>query len=340
MNERIAHIKADFLRQLAYAHSLEELERIRIHFLGRQSALSELTKQMRELKEEEKRVIGPLLTSVKAEMTEAFEKAHASLLQKLAFIENEKQRNFDVTASRPTPLKGSLHIYSQIIEKLEDIFISMGFAVVDGPEVETDYYNFEALNIPSNHPARDMQDTFWLDIPGLLLRTQTSNVQIRVMEKTKPPLAIVSPGRVYRNEARDASHEFMFMQLECLYIDKNVSMANLFYTTQTFLEAVFEKETKIRVRPSYFPFVEPGVEIDASCPFCTKGCAKCKYSGWIELLGAGLIHPHVLRAVGINPDEYTGFAFGMGIERLAIIKHDIEDIRLFKSNKISFLEQF
>jgi len=340
MNEIIRNIKTDFSNQLANARTLEDLEQVRIQFLGRNGALSELTKQMRELSPEEKRVVGPLLMNVKEEIQQAFDNAHAQLLDAQARFEKEKQRNFDVTASRRPSLEGSLHVYTQIIQKLEDIFISMGYRVVDGPEVEADYYNFEALNIPSDHPARDMQDTFWLNIPGMLLRTQTSNVQIHTMEKDHAPLAIVSPGRVYRNEARDASHEFMFMQLECLYIDKNVSMANLLYTTQTFLEAVFEKETKIRVRPSYFPFVEPGVEIDASCPFCKSGCAKCKFSTWIELLGAGLVHPHVLRAGGIDPEVYSGFAFGMGIDRLAMIKHDIDDVRHFKSNKMAFLEQF
>lgn len=340
MNEQIHLIKTDFFKRLNDAHTLESLEHLRIHFLGKQSSLTELTKKMRELAEEERRIYGPLISTTKQEIQAALEAAHSALIQAQTKLEEEKQRNFDVTASRKTTLTGSLHIYSHIIERLEDIFISMGYSVVDGPEVETDYYNFEALNIPSDHPARDMQDTFWLDVPGLLLRTQTSNVQIRAMEQSGAPLAIVSPGRVYRNEARDASHEFMFMQIECLVVGKDISMANLLFTLKTFLKAVFEKETNIRVRPSYFPFVEPGVEIDASCPFCSEGCPKCKFTTWIELLGAGLVHPHVLKASGIDPEIYSGFAFGMGIERLAIIKHDIDDIRHFKSNKISFLEQF
>jgi len=212
---------------------------------------------------------------------------------------------------------------------------------VDGPEVETSHYNFEALNIPADHPARDMQDTFWLTLPGRLLRTQTSNVEIRTMEQQKPPFAIVSPGRVYRNEATDASHDFMFTQLECLVVDKHVSLSNLLGTVQLFLQRVFGREDlKIRARPGYFPFVEPGVEIDASCLFCTHGCSICKKTTWIELLGSGLTHPNVLRACNLDPEEYTGFAFGMGIERLAMLKYGITDIRLFHSGSLAFLKQF
>jgi len=217
----------------------------------------------------------------------------------------------------------------------------MGFERADGPEIETDYYNFEALNIPEDHPARDMHDTFWLTLPNMLLRTHTSTVQIRAMEQRDKPLAIFAPGRAYRNEETDASHDFMFTQLETLLIDKNVSMANLLATAKTFLQKIFNKQNlEIRVRPGYFPFVEPGVEIDAQCPFCTQGCSVCKKTRWIELLGAGLVHPNVLKYGGVDTDIYSGFAFGLGIERLAMIKHGITDIRLFHQNKESFLKQF
>ena len=218
----------------------------------------------------------------------------------------------------------------------------MGYDIADGPEVETDFYNFQALNIPADHPARDMHDTFWLTTPSLLLRTHTSPVQIRAMEHKPLPLAIFAPGRTFRNEATDASHLFMFTQGEGLVIDKNISIANLLATARAFLQAFFEKEDlHIRARPGYFPFVEPGIEIDASCPFCSgKGCSPCKKTGWIELLGAGLVHPNVLKAGGIDPQEYSGFAFGFGIERLAMIKYGINDVRLFHSSKLPFLRQF
>ena len=217
----------------------------------------------------------------------------------------------------------------------------MGYEILDGPEVETDFYNFQALNIPADHPARDMQDTFWLTLPGFLMRTHTSSVEIHTMVNRKPPLAIVVPGRAYRNEATDASHDFMFMQLEGLFVDKNVSLAHLFATVQTFLQNLFEKkDLTIKVRPSYYPFVEPGVDIIMSCPFCPQGCSVCKRTRWIEIAGAGLTHPAVLEACKINPNEYSGFAFGFGLTRLVMLKYGITDIRLLHSNKIEFLKQF
>jgi phenylalanyl-tRNA synthetase alpha chain len=217
----------------------------------------------------------------------------------------------------------------------------MGWHIADGPEVETDYYNFTALNIPDEHPAREMHDTFWLDVPGMLMRTHTSTVQIHTMKKKELPLAVFAPGRCYRNEATDASHDFMFTQGEGLVIDKNISIANLLAIAQTFLQEFFEKkDLKIRARPGYFPFVEPAIEIDASCPFCKNGCSVCKKTTWIELLGSGLVHPNVLRHGNINPDLYRGCAFGFGMERLAMVKYGINDIRLFHSSKLQFLDQF
>lgn len=217
----------------------------------------------------------------------------------------------------------------------------MGFEIIDGPELEEDFYNFEALNIPPDHPARDMQDTFWLTLPGRLMRTHTSSVEIHAMLKKKPPLAIVVPGRAYRNEATDASHDFQFMQLEGLLVDKNVSLSNLLATMKSFLQTFFErKDLTLRIRPGYFPFVEPGIEIDMSCPFCTQGCAVCKRTRWIEVAPAGLTHPAVLKACSIDPTEYSGFAFGMGLTRLVMLKYGITDIRLLHSNKVEFLQQF
>ena len=244
-----------------------------------------------------------------------------------------------MTISKPLQ-QGSLHPYTYITQEIEDIFMSMGFAVADGPELETDYNNFGALNIPADHPARAESDTFWLPDMQRLLRTHTSTVQIKTMREQTPPIAIICPGRALRNEATDASHDFMFMQIEGMLIDKNISIANLLAVLKEFLDKLFGKSLQLRVRPGFFPFVEPGLEIDAQCPFCTTGCSTCKHTCWIELLGAGLIHPNVLRNAGIDPTIYSGFAFGSGLTRLAMLKYHITDIRLIHSGKIEFLEQF
>lgn len=341
LNEKISLIQQEFTAALNNATTPEALEQVRVLFLGRSGHIAECMTALKELSVDEKRFFGPVLNELKKTTQEAFELKEQDLALQAAQQETSKNKQFDVTTYLPTPIIGTKHIYSQIIESLEDIFISMGYEIADGPEVEKSYYNFEALNIPDDHPARDMHDTFWLDIPGLLLRTHTSPVQVRTMESKKVPLAVFAPGRCYRNEATDASHDFMFTQAECLFIDKNVSMANLLATAQTFLQKIFERQDlSIRVRPGYFPFVEPGVEIDVTCPFCTNGCSTCKKTKWIELLGAGLIHPNVLRSSNIDPEIYSGFAFGMGIERLAMLKYGINDIRLFHTSKINFLNQF
>jgi len=235
---------------------------------------------------------------------------------------------------------GRIHPLSQIQYEVEDIFINMGFQIMEGPEVELDEYNFGKLNFTDDHPARDMQDTFWTE-EGFLLRTHTSSVQVRAMEVLKPPFKIIVPGRVFRYEETDASHENTFYQLEGMMVDKNVSTANLIYIMKTFLSTFFEKDVTVRLRPGYFPFVEPGFELDIQCLICSgNGCQVCKYSGWVELLPCGLIHPNVLKAGGIDPQIWTGFAFGMGLSRLVMMRHSIEDIRHFLSGNIRFLEQF
>lgn len=336
LEKKIKKVEKEALSAIKKAKSLETLENARIEFLGRKGALTELMAQLKELSPDKKRIIGPQLQELKKDLNQAYEEKKASL-------ETTKKTDiqFDVTAYTPNQPEGSLHIYTKIIDHLSEIFTSMGYAIVDGPEVETEYYNFTTLNIPKDHPARDSHDTFWLFQPDRLLRTHTSSVQAHAMEERNAPLAIFAPGRAYRNEATDATHGFMFTQGECLFIDKNVSMSNLLATAQTFLQAFFEThDLKIRVRPGYFPFVEPGVEIDASCPFCSNGCSICKKTGWIELLGAGLVHPNVLKTSGIDTKIYNGFAFGFGIERLAMIKYGINDIRLFHSASIPFLKQF
>jgi len=338
--EKISHIQASLKSELKQASTLENLEQVRIAFLGRNGSIADLMTELKALSVEEKRVAGPMLNELKQWAQQAYDEQKYALERDAARAEQRSNKYFDVTAYKYNQFQGRLHLYTKFVQKLQDIFISMGYEIVDGPEIETDYHNFKALNIPDEHPARDMHDTFWVDVPGMLLRTHTSNVQVREMEKRKPPFALASCGRVYRNEALDASHAFLFNQLELLFVDKDVSMSNLIATAKTFLQALFEKEIKVRVRPGYFPFVEPGVEIDASCPFCKHGCSICKKTGWIELLGAGLVHPNVLKCSGIDPDIYSGFALGTGLERIAMIKYGITDIRLFHSYKNEFLSQF
>lgn len=337
LKKKIKKIEQECISALKKARDSTGLESVRINYLGRHGQLTALMSALKKLSLAEKRVMGPVLNALKKQLQDAYD-THTQLLAKK---EQKRDTSFDVTAYEPNLQFGSLHIYTQIIDELSSIFISMGYTIADGPEVETEYYNFTTLNIPTDHPARDSHDTFWLTIPDLLLRTHTSCVQAHAMEKTSPPLAIFAPGRCYRNEATDATHDFMFTQGEGLFVDKNVSMANLLATAQSFLRIFFGKsDLKIRVRPGYFPFVEPGVEIDGSCPFCSDGCSICKHTGWIELLGAGLIHPNVLQLSGIDPNEYSGFAFGLGVERLAMIKYGITDIRLFHTAQIPFLQQF
>lgn len=326
---------------LEAASTYDELEKVRVIFLARQGKVVELMSQLKELSVNQKRIFGPKLNVLKKESEQAYQQRKFELEQEARTLEILQKQQFDVTAYKCSELKGSTHVLSQIVEQIEDIFISMGYRVADGPELETEYYNFDALNIPKDHPARDSHDTFWFDIPGTLLRTQTSTVQIHEMEKHGAPIALISPGRTYRNEATDATHDFVFSQYEGLFIDKNISMGNLLATMKTFYQRLFEKEDlDIRVRPSFFPFVEPGIEIDASCPFCKKGCSVCKKTGWIELVGAGLVHPNVLRYCKVDPEIYSGFAFGGGIERLAMVKYGINDLRFFHGATIDFLKQF
>ncbi len=341
MKNKIELLKKEFSEQLTSATSAEHLEAVRVAFLGRKGSLADIMSQMKTMSVEDKREFGPLLNSLKQEMELQFTQKQEGIIAEERQQKELQQQYFDVSAYKPGTLKGSLHIYTQLLERIEDIFISMGYEIADGPEAESDFYNFQALNIPKNHPARDMQDTFWLNVPDMLLRTQTSGIQVREMEKKGAPLAIIAPGRVYRHEATDASHDFMFSQVEGLVVGKNISMAHLLTTAKTFLQEFFEKkDLSIRVRPGFFPFVEPGIEIDMTCPFCITGCSVCKQTQWIEIMPGGLVHPNVLRAGGIDPTQYSAFAFGAGLERIAMIKHGIDDIRLFHSSSIEFLKQF
>ena len=336
--EIIAQEYADAIKTIS---TLPSLESVRITFLGRKGKVADLMEQLKPLSVEEKKIVGPLLNQFKTQAQTQLDELEAQLKQQEIDQKGLREKNFDVSAYNHSELKGTVHIYTQIVEDLENVFISMGYDIVDGPEVENEYYNFESLNIPADHPAREAEDSFYLHRKGMLLRTQCSTMQARAMENTQPPIAIFAPGRVYRKEATDQTHDFLFTQAEILLVDKNISVSNLLATAHTFLRKIFNNESiEMRVRPGFFPFVEPGLEIDASCTFCTKGCSVCKHTRWIELLGTGMVHPNVLRASGIDPELYSGFAFGMGIERIAMIKYGIHDIRLFHSSKIKFLDQF
>ena len=340
MKNKIEEVKSQFQLALKKIINEKELEEFRLKFLSRQGEIFVLMHNLKNLTVDEKREIGPLLNALKSESESAYQSKKEELENKKLNASQDKLKYFDVTSYKPSH-KGHLHPSTIILEKIENVFLSMGYQIVEGPELETDYYNFQALNIPENHPARDLQDTFWLNLPNQLMRTQTSPVQIRVMETQQPPVAILSVGRAYRNEATDASHEFVFEQAEGLFVGKNISLANLLATLKLFLQEIFEsKNLEIRVRPGYFPFVEPGLEVDMLCPFCEKGCSVCKKTKWIEIGGAGMVHPNVLKACGVNPDEFSGFAFGMGLTRIVMLKFGINDIRLLSSNKIDFLKQF
>lgn len=321
------------------ADSLQLLEELRIKYLGRKSEITSILKGLGSLPAEQRPLVGKVSNEVKAQIDQYLSKRNEDLSDKI-FETIDVSEKIDITEPGIKKAIGHLHPITQICMEIEDIFTSMGFTVATGPEVELDYYNFEALNIPPDHPARDMQDTIWT-IDGTLLRTHTSPVQIRTMEKLKPPIRVVAPGRVFRYEETDASHEHTFYQIEGLMVDKDISVSNLIAVMKTMLNAVFRHEVKVRLRPGFFPFVEPGFELDIDCQICGgKGCPVCKNSGWVEFLGCGLVHPNVLRMGGIDPEQYSGFAFGMGLDRLVMTRYGIDDIRLFHSGDLRFLEQF
>ena len=337
MKEKLAQIRVEALEQIASDSA--DLEQIKIKYLGKKGELTAVLRGMGALSAEERPVIGQLANEVRSAIEEAIGKK-AQELQTKALEQKLKAEKLDVTMpGAPTPV-GHVHPLTQVQRELEDIFIGMGFSIVEGPEVELDYYNFQALNIPENHPARDTQDTFYI-AENVLLRSQTSPVQVRTMEHQKPPIRIISPGRVYRSDALDATHSPLFHQLEGLVVDKGITMGDLKGTLEIFAKKLFGESTKIRFRPHHFPFTEPSAEVDVSCFVCGgKGCRLCKGEGWIEILGAGMVHPFVLSNCGIDPEEYSGFAFGLGVERITMTKYGIDDIRLFYENDERFLEQF
>jgi len=315
------------------------LEETRVEFLGRKGQLAVLGKDMGKVPPDQRAAIGKLLNAVKTNLESAYE-ARKAAFDRAALDARLAGEWFDLTLPAPGVRPGKLHPHTIVQQRLEDYFTSLGFAVMDGPEVETEWYNFDALNIPRTHPARDMQDTFWVE-GGHVLRTHTSPVQVRAMEKFGAPLRVVAPGRVFRNEEVDASHEHTFYQIEGMMVDREVSIGHMVYFLKGMLAEIFRREVKVRLRPGYFPFVEPGFELEMSCLLCGgQGCPVCKGGGWLELLGCGLVHPNVLRSGGIDPEEWNGFAFGMGITRVAMMQYAIDDIRWLASGDLRFLKQF
>ena len=337
MKETLKRIKEEAL--LKIADDSCDLEALRIQYLGKKGELTAVLRGMGKLTPEERPIIGQLANEVREQIEEAMKAKQTEL--KARALENQLiAEKLDVTMPAKVPARGHLHPLTKMQRELEDIFIGMGYSIAEGPEVEYDYYNFQALNIPENHPARDTQDTFYIT-EKILLRSQTSPVQARVMEQQKPPIRIVSPGRVYRSDAMDATHSPLFHQFEGLVVDKGITMGNLKSTLEEFAQKTFGEETRVRFRPHHFPFTEPSAEVDVSCFACGgKGCRLCKGEGWIEILGAGMVHPNVLRNCGIDPEEYSGFAFGMGVERILMLKYHVNDIRLLYENDVRFLHQF
>ena len=339
MKQQIETLKAAALELIANASDEKQIDEIRVKYLGKKGELTALLKQMGSLSPEERPIIGQLVNKAKAELEEAITEAAKGFKLKAA-DERLKNETLDITLPSKPAVTGKLHPLNIVLNDMIDIFQSMGFDVVDGPEVETDHYNFEALNVPADHPARDMQDTFYL-AENLLLRTQTSATQIRTMEQRKPPIKMICPGRVYRADEVDATHSPVFHQIEGLVIDKNITMCDLKGVLEQFAHEIYGPETEVKFRPSFFPFTEPSVEVDVTCSECKgKGCRVCKGSGWIEILGAGMVHPRVLQSCGIDPEEYSGFAFGIGLDRLTTTRYKISDIRLLFENDLRFLKQF
>ena len=339
MDQSLSQLHKEALAALAHASTLDAVEAVRVDTLGRKGKLAEISKTFGKLPPDERSRLGKLLNSVKQEL-EADIDGRKAVLDQSALAARLETEWLDLTTPAPGARPGSLHPVTQVQREIEELFVSLGFAVLDGPEVETEYHNFDALNIPADHPARDMQDTFWLN-DGRLLRTHTSPVQVRALEKLGPPLRMIAPGRVFRNEEVDPSHEHTFYQLEGMMVDQDVSVAHLIYFMKTLLSSIFRREVTVRLRPGFFPFVEHGFELDIQCLICVgSGCPVCKQSGWVELLPCGLIHPAVLRSSGVDPEQWSGFAFGLGLTRLAMMRYAIDDIRLLQSGDLRFLRQF
>lgn len=339
MKEQIAKIKEESIQEIENIDNLKNLSELKVKYLGKKGELTAILRGMGKLTPEERPVIGSLVNEARDELEKVFEEKEKKL-KRLELQKRLETENIDVTEPSKKTVLGSVHPITQIITEVEEIFLGMGYEIADGPEVEKSIYNFDKLNTPLDHPARDIQDTFYIT-EDILLRSQTSPVQVRVMEEKKPPIKIICPGAVYRSDSVDATHSPVFHQIEGLVVDKNISMTDLKGTLEMFAKKCLGENTKIRFRPHHFPFTEPSAEADVSCFVCGgKGCKVCKQEGWIELLGCGMVHPNVLQNCGIDPEIYSGFAFGFGVERIAMAKFGIEDMRLLFENDVRFLKQF
>lgn len=339
MKERLDAIKSAAKSKIEGAQASRVLEELRVEYLGKKGEITSLMKQMGSLTPEERPKFGQLVNEARA-FVEGLLKEKNEEISARELEERLQKEKIDVTMPSKGVKGGNLHPLTKTLNEIYDIFTGMGFTIADGPEVELDYYNFEALNIPKDHPARDTQDTFYIN-DNVVLRTQTSPMQIRTMEKNNPPIRVIAPGRVYRSDAVDATHSPVFHQIEGLVVDKGITMANLKGTLETVLKKMYGSDTKLRFRPHHFPFTEPSAEVDISCFVCGgKGCSVCKGEGFIEVLGCGMVHPKVLECCGIDPKVYSGFAFGIGLERVVMGKYDIDDLRLFYENDLRFLKQF
>jgi phenylalanyl-tRNA synthetase alpha chain len=335
VKEELTQVKRKAREELSSIELPLELEAWRKRYLGRKGLLTLLFKRLGEVPNEQRPTIGKLANQIKEDLTREFQRVSNSIATKT----EDREKVLDITLPGRRPPRGHLHPITQITGEICDIFSRMGFGIVEGPEVELDYYNFEALNMPRDHPARDIQDTFYIS-DNVVLRTHTSPMQIRVMERQSPPVSIIAPGKVYRPDS-DIAHTPMFHQIEGLLVDKGVSFGDLKGTLTTFVHQIFDPDTELRFRPGFFPFTEPSAEVDIQCVICKgKGCRTCSHTGWLEILGSGMVDPNVFEAVGYDAERYTGFAFGMGVERIAMLKHSIDDIRLFTENDLRFLAQF
>lgn len=340
MKEQVKQIESEALAALGQARTLEEVQELKVKVLGKKGSLTAMLRQMGSLTPEERPVFGQIVNETRDRLEQAWNKKTKEL-EEQALLQRLESERIDITLPGIQLPQGHRHPLSQVIEEIEDIFLGMGFQIAEGPEIESDYYNFEALNLPKEHPAREMQDSFYIS-EEILLRTQTSPVQIRTMERLAPqlPVKIIAPGKVYRKDD-DATHSPMFHQVEGLLVDKGIRMSDLKGILLNFSRQMFGPGREIRLRPSFFPFTEPSAEVDVSCMLCGgSGCRICKGTGWIEILGSGMVHPKVLEAGGYNPKQVTGFAFGMGVERIAMLKYGIDDMRLLFDNDIRFLQQF
>lgn len=340
MEQQLKELQTEALAKVEAAADLKQLNDIRVAYLGKKGPITEVLKGMGKLSAEERPKMGALANEVRAAVSAAIEGKQSALEQQAIQAQLEKE-TVDVTLPGRPARTGNAHPLTKVVEEIEDLFIGMGYSIAEGPEVEMDYYNFEALNLPKGHPARDMQDSFYIT-EDILLRTHTSPVQARTMEKHKGqgPVKIICPGKVYRRDNDDATHSHQFTQIEGLVVDENISMGDLKGTLEVFAKKLFGEDREIRLRPSFFPFTEPSVEVDVSCMCGGKGCRICKETGWIEILGAGMVHPNVLEMAGFDSQKYTGFAFGMGPDRIAMLKYGIDDIRHFYTDDIRFLKQF